>query len=314
MADDSDVVWSFGIGSNMNVDIVENKKKIKVIDHACAVLTGWRLGFTLHGMEKVEPSFADAQRGGEADEIHGVVLALSQSDMENMDAQEGIRKVDPGGKEPTSGYAKAEVEVKTYDGRTVKAWVYTGRAPKAERPCSNRYLSILVNGAKDAGLNEDYVAQLAARPTYQPDQATVDRRKELPRPESLPPMTVAELEATKAPTAEEVAGGKAPAGTLWYLSTTGYVIKLPKEKVFFNKHRGRDITMRNSKQFRGISMDTDDDLGKPPFRVLAQMPEDEAEYVRMWRDHYIEKCGVDCIVAYLSEFLEETNAAAAALA
>ena len=39
---------------------------------------------------------------------------------------------------------------------------------------------------------------------------------------------------------------------------------------------GRDITMRNSKQFRGISMDTDDDLGKPPFRVLAQMPEDEA--------------------------------------
>ena len=40
MADDSDVVWSFGIGSNMNVDIVENKKKIKVIDHACAVLTG----------------------------------------------------------------------------------------------------------------------------------------------------------------------------------------------------------------------------------------------------------------------------------
>ena len=72
-------------------------------------------------MEKVEPSFADAQRGGEADEIHGVVLALSPIDMENMDAQEGIRKVDPGGKEPTSGYAKAEVEVKTYDGRTVKA-------------------------------------------------------------------------------------------------------------------------------------------------------------------------------------------------
>lgn len=42
MADDSDVVymWSFGIGSNMNVDIVENKMKIKVIDHACAVLAG----------------------------------------------------------------------------------------------------------------------------------------------------------------------------------------------------------------------------------------------------------------------------------
>ena len=188
---------------------------------------------------------------------------------------------------------RACTSVSILSGRVVLRWVYTGRAPKAERPCSNRYLSILVNGAKDAGLNEDYVAQLAgimlmctqyclllrgrdeparavaadcfsggrwccctayadvhpmlimphntARPTYQPDQATVDLRKELPRPESLPPMTVAELEATKAPTAEEVAGGKAPAGTLWYLSTTGYVIKLPKEKVFFNKHRGQSV-------------------------------------------------------------------------
>lgn len=33
-------VWSFGIGSNMNVELVENKKKIKVLEHACAVLTG----------------------------------------------------------------------------------------------------------------------------------------------------------------------------------------------------------------------------------------------------------------------------------
>merc|ERR1712166_247057 len=129
-----------------------------------------------------------------------------------------------------------------------------------------------------------YIARLAARTTYTPDQATLDWRLQLPDPHSLPAMSVAELEATKAPTPEEVAGGKAPAGTSWYLSTTGYVLKLPKEKVFFNEHRGRDITMRNSKQFRGISMDTDDDFGKPPFRTLQQMSDEETEYVRQWRD------------------------------
>ena len=81
---------------------------------------------------------------------------------------------------------------------------------------------------------------------------------------------------------------------------------------------GRDITMRNSKQFRGISMDTDDDFGKPPFRTLPQMlrvDAAEAEYVMMWRDHYLEKGlddsgSLDFIVAYLTEFLEETKAAA----
>lgn len=191
-------------------------------------------------------------------------------------------------------------------------WVYTSRLPKVERACSKRYLSILTSGAKDAGLNEAYIARLAARPTYTPDKATLERRLQLPEPTSLPAMTVAELEATKAPTQEEVAGGKALVGTMWYVSTTGYVIKLPKEKVFFNKHRGRDITMRNSKQFRGISMDTDDDFGRPPFRVISHMPDEEAEYVRMWRDHYLDKCGIEGIVAYLSEFLEESTSKAAA--
>ena len=55
-----------------------------------------------------------------------------------MDRQEGYN---PSG---TKGYAKATVPITTYDGRTLEAFIYTGRNPKPETPCSQRYLDILI--------------------------------------------------------------------------------------------------------------------------------------------------------------------------
>ena len=44
--------WSFGFGSNMNVELVQTKKRVMVQRHCCAVLRGWRMAFGIHGMQK----------------------------------------------------------------------------------------------------------------------------------------------------------------------------------------------------------------------------------------------------------------------
>jgi hypothetical protein len=83
-----ELFWSFGFGSNMNVEQVQTKKGLKVGAHVCASLSGWKIAFTMGGLEYVEPSFADAKKtGDDRDEIHGVALALSAKDMAKLDSQ-----------------------------------------------------------------------------------------------------------------------------------------------------------------------------------------------------------------------------------
>jgi hypothetical protein len=160
--------------------------------------------------------------------------------MAKMDKQEGYNP------DSERGYAKVEVDVNAYDGRTFKAWVYSSRKPKPEEPCSARYLNVLVSGAREAGLDPGYIERLAARPTYKPSAHTLALRAQLPELGSLPPMTVEELAATKESVDED--DPESPVHT----SIHGYVLRLPKSNVFFKSHRGRDLTARFTRHFRGI--------------------------------------------------------------
>ncbi|GMH96415.1 hypothetical protein TrVE_jg10123 [Triparma verrucosa] len=290
-------VWSFGFGSNMNVDIVKNKKGVAVIEHIAGCVKNWTLSFTAGGLDLVEPSMGNAtpMDGGE---LHGVALRLTPEDMTKMDKQEGYN--------PTGdrGYAKVEVTVSAYNGRTFKAWVYSSRKPKPSQPCSSRYLNILVSGARDAGLDPTYIDRLAERPTYKPSPSVLSLRSEIPELGSLPPMTVEELAKTKEDVDEDDPDSNV------HVSIHGLIFRLPKSKVFFKSHRGRDITARFSRHFRGISMDANDDFGKPPFRLPRDFDsEEEREYLRMWQDHYLSKGGVGSIVAHLVEYRAQLETA-----
>mmetsp|Transcript_26026 Transcript_26026/g.63145 ORF Transcript_26026/g.63145 Transcript_26026/m.63145 type:complete len:294 (-) Transcript_26026:7-888(-) len=276
-------VWSFGFGSNMNVDFVNNKKGLKVLDHSPASLKGWRMGFNLAGFDRVEPAFANAMQGDPSDEIHGVAIKLSLEDGEKMDRMEG-------------GYAKKNVVVTAYDGREIKAYLYTReKEDKTEYLPSKRYLDVLVSGAKAAGLDEHYTARLARLPTYAPTPETLALRKTLPSPQSLPPITVADL------------AGKPREGDYGYVAVLGYVFQVPRSKVIFRSHLGRDLTARASRQYRGISLDDNDDMGRPPFRLASQMDSpEEVEYVWQWLDHYIGKTKMpEGVVGYVSEYRKQ---------
>ena len=62
---DADAVWSFGFGSNMDVDALRRRKKVNVIRYTAAVLPKWKIAFSLPGLPYVEPGFALASRGGD---------------------------------------------------------------------------------------------------------------------------------------------------------------------------------------------------------------------------------------------------------
>lgn len=172
-SDDDDFVWSFGFGSNMNIDIVTKKKGVAVLEYTAGSVSGYSLSFTTGGLSSVEPSFGDCQpqSGGE---IHGVALKLTKEDMNAMDAQEGYNP------NSTKGYKKIEVTVNAYDGRTFLAWVYSARQPKpVSTHCSQRYLNVLVSGAKDAGLDPEYIEKLSKLPTYTPTPETLALRSKV---------------------------------------------------------------------------------------------------------------------------------------
>ena len=42
-------VWSFGYGANMDMVALQNKKKVKVLEHCPAILRGFRLAFSMRG-------------------------------------------------------------------------------------------------------------------------------------------------------------------------------------------------------------------------------------------------------------------------
>ena len=275
----------------MNVEFVERKKGLKVLDSKSAILKSWRIGFNFMGPALVEPSWANALHGGESDEIHGVAIKLSAEDKISLDSQEGAG---PG----QTAYTQIPVQVTTYDGETLDTYIYSKLiAPGpggeiVERACSIRYRNILVSGATAAGLDPVYIEKLSAMPTYSPTPETLALREALPAPESLPAITVVELAASKeTPT---------PCGfslfftvfhhfatfsitffiilsmfpsfplrrepsDLWRTSVLGYVFELPRSAVHMNSHRARDITARMSRQWRGLSLDTDDDFGRPPY-------------------------------------------------
>ena len=286
--------WSFGFGSNMNVEFVEHKKGHKVLDSVACVAQGWRMTFNLRGMPLVEPAFANATPGDRQDTVHGVAILLGPEDVQKLCNQE-------------RGYEKVWIKVHCYANNsqgftTIKAFIFSKTKPgnrpfltKDQQTPSRRYLNLLINGAKAAGLKDTYIQRLEQVECYEPTESTMALRRKLPLPKDLKLMTVNELAATRSSTDTKYT----------HVAIFGYILKLEKNQVWFRSHKGRDLTARFSRHFRGISMDENDDLGKPPFLSLDEMSDGEKEYIMRWLDFYLAKD--PSIVGYVKEFLDECN-------
>jgi len=252
-------MWSFGYGSNMDVKALQAKKHVKVIEHTPAVLPDYKLAFTIKAMTYSEPAYASVKKMS-GQEVHGVAFLMDEESLEELDRTE-------------RGYNKATVTLKAYDGRDLEGFVYVPKEEKTEEYLpSKRYLGVLCKGAKQAGLNSDYIEKLEKLPTYNykdhPEvlKARNDREKVIG---SLKEITNNSLWEHKSDDP--------------WVSCLGFVFR---QNSAFGSHKGRDITTRMLMQYHGIPMDDNDDGGKPPYPIVKNLTDGELEYVTSWLDHY----------------------------
>ena len=250
-------VWSFGYGSNMDVVALQKKKKVRVLEHTPAVLSGYRLVFSQQGPQYVEPAYAGLKKEV-GSEVHGIAFCMGKESVEELDKTEAPKD---------GGYGKEMVTLNAYGGRELVAYTYV---PNMKSPFhevamteeeylpSERYKGIMCKGAKKLGLAQSYLTMLGSLPTY--SSAT--------RPEVLQARAEREnaRDGLKLITREELAGHKTDSP---WISCLGFVVN--KYNWFLGSHKGRDITSRVLMQFHGIPLDDNDDGGCPPYPLVSSL-------------------------------------------
>lgn len=108
--------------------------------------------------------------------VWGAVWQLDRSDMENLDRQEGVS---------SNVYFPFEVEVETPDEQKLLCRCYQlcdtptklnpGQPVPEDRLPSELYLSVIIKGAQETGLPDDYIKQLKkiSHNSYKGDNSTV---------------------------------------------------------------------------------------------------------------------------------------------
>jgi hypothetical protein len=152
--------WNFAYGSNLHPKRVRERADVALNRCERAVLRDWRLAFNLAtGMQWVEPAMANIVPAP-GEEVHGVAIQMSDEELARLTRSEG----------GTRFYRSVSVEVDTYDGERIAATVFVAREDivRDEVAPSLRYLTLLREGARHHGLEEDYRAFLEAHDFAEP--------------------------------------------------------------------------------------------------------------------------------------------------
>ena len=148
----------FGFGSNLNMTSLR-AKGVEPLAARRAVLSGWRLRFNVQhffrnegGVGNIEPSPLPDDR------VLGVLYDCPDTALAPLDATEACGH----------GYDRILVDVDA-DGEQVPAFTYIGTPAFINDDClpSRRYLNLLIDGARQAGLDSGYVDKLVAQPVHQ---------------------------------------------------------------------------------------------------------------------------------------------------
>lgn len=156
----------FGFGSNLSMLSLRAKGVTPLASHR-ACLTGWRLRFNVQHFFRHEGGVGNIEyTGNPKDRVLGVLHACPDEALERLDAAEACGH----------GYDRIEVEVNTTPhapekaSERVRALAYVGMTKFIDDRClpSRRYLNIVLDGARQAGLDETYIEALESHPVHAP--------------------------------------------------------------------------------------------------------------------------------------------------
>ena len=145
---DDDARWYFAYGSNMQDATFIGRRKIEPLGARAARLPAYRLCFDI----PVGPGargVANLSVAADAD-VWGVLYLLTPSQHEHLDRTEGV---------PLGLYRRIDVEVETCGERIMAQTLISENRDPSRRP-SHRYRGILIEGAREHGLPEHWLATL----------------------------------------------------------------------------------------------------------------------------------------------------------
>jgi len=169
-AQEDDLVHYFGVGSNMLKSKLVNRGlnggKIETKSFRPAVVHGHRLAFNMRGFPPLEPGMGALEPDDSPEAAcHGALCTMTAREYDKVWRSEG-------GGSPKPGYEEIVVRAQPYGStESVAAIALRARAHARLRTdaCpSERYMTMLIQGATELGLEASYLDALRAQPTQQP--------------------------------------------------------------------------------------------------------------------------------------------------
>ena len=156
--DERDVVNYFAYGSNVGSKTFSSRRNMRPIRVQNGKIRDYRLTFNVAGLPFFEPAFASVTRN-EGEETHGVCYSITKEEFRYLLQTEG-------------SYDVVNVEFIAYDGVVVKAKTLTHRdvATRKDLQPSKRYRDLIVEGAKERGLDKVWIEKLEKMPYFDPEK------------------------------------------------------------------------------------------------------------------------------------------------
>ncbi|HYC54670.1 MAG TPA: gamma-glutamylcyclotransferase [Candidatus Binatia bacterium] len=145
----ADLTWYFAYGSNMQRATFRERRALSPAE----VSVGWLEGYALCFDIPVGPGLRGVANLARADDsrVWGVLYLLNAEQHAHLDRTEGVS---------AGVYRRMLVPIQTQYGSTVEAETYISELRDPARRPSHRYLSLLLDGARENALPDGYIHAL----------------------------------------------------------------------------------------------------------------------------------------------------------
>ena len=150
----STLLWYFAYGSNLDRETFLKRRSMAPIAHKLCRLDGYRLCFDLpigpgeRGVANVQP---DVDR-----HVWGVAFQLNDESCARLDRSEGV---------DFGAYRRHTVTVTDAAGAALQAFTYRSEHSDPARKPSERYIGLILRGAREHALPQSYIRYLEDLPT-----------------------------------------------------------------------------------------------------------------------------------------------------
>ena len=145
---DDEPQYYFAYGANMCTRVLE-RRGLHWTGGEAGVLRGYAIHFGVPGLPLVEPGFLTVREDPDS-VVHGVLYAMPAKDLERLDGYEAEQH-------------RFEVSVETASG-TFEATTYCSKRFTPGLKPSRRYKGLVIDGAREHGLPEEWIARFEAQP------------------------------------------------------------------------------------------------------------------------------------------------------